>query len=180
MIYVINEDRREDTCMTDFVTEFGSLDSYEKGNIEIINDDPKHYVFSNVFDVAKGAEPYEKVAVAINLEYVIEAIRAEGKSGWMTASHDEFCIVMDGEVIVELVKLDNHDAVAPSSKEGTIKLDGEPEGKPMGSIRLGHGHQALLPKGAAYRFNSSKPSVMIQQTIVGDMTVQKWADICFS
>ena len=28
-------------------------------------------------------------------------------------------------------------------------------------------------------FNSAKPSVMIQQTIVGDLTVEKWADICY-
>ena len=166
--------------MSEFVTQFGSLNSFEKGHIEIINDKPKYYVFSNVFEVAKGAKPYEKVAVAKNLEYVIESIRAEGTSGWMAASHDEFCIVMDGEVTVELVKLNNPDAVAPPSKEGTVAVVGEPQGKRMGSIRLGHGHQALLPKGAAYRFSSTKPSVLIQQTILGDLTVQKWAEICFS
>ena len=78
--------------MSEFVTRFGSLDNYEKGHIEIINDKPKHYVFSNVFEVAGKSKPYEKIAVAKNLEYVIEAIRAEGKSGWMAASHDEFCV----------------------------------------------------------------------------------------
>lgn len=164
--------------MTEFVTRFGSLKDYEKGHIEIINDDPKNYVFSNVFEVANGSKPYEKVAVAKNLEYVIEAVRAEGTSGWMAASHDEFCIVMDGEVTVEYVKLDAPEAVAPASKEGTVAVEGEPRGKRMGTIRLGRGHQALLPKGAAYRFTSAKPSVFIQQTIVGDLTVQKWADIC--
>ena len=50
--------------MSEFVTRFGSLQSYEKGHIEIINDNPKYYVFSNVFEVAQGARPYEKVAVA--------------------------------------------------------------------------------------------------------------------
>ena len=63
--------------MSTFVTRFGSLDQYEKGHIEIINDNPKNYVFSNVFEVAGKSKPYEKVAVAKNLEYVIEAIRAE-------------------------------------------------------------------------------------------------------
>jgi len=164
--------------MTEFVTRFGSLKDYEKGHIEIINDDPKNYVFSNVFEVANGSRPYEKVAVAKNLEYVIEAVRAEGTSGWMAASHDEFCIVMDGEVTVEYVKLDAPEAVAPASKEGTVAVQGEPRGKRMGTIRLRRGHQALLPKGAAYRFTSAQPSVFIQQTIVGDLTVQKWADIC--
>lgn len=166
--------------MTEFVTRFGSLKDFDKGHIEIINDNPKYYVFSNVFEVANGAKPYEKVAVAKNLEYVIEAIRAEGTSGWMAASHDEFCIVMDGQVDVEFVKLDNPDAVAPASKEGTVAVQGEPKGKRMGSIRLGHGHQALLPKGAAYRFSSAGTSVMVQQSILGDLTVQKWGEICYS
>ena len=165
--------------MTQFVTRFGSLNNYEKGNIEIINDNPKNYAFSNVFDVASKSKPYEKVAVGKNLEYVIEAIRAEGTSGWMAASHDEFCIVMDGDVTVELVKLEDPQSVAPAAKEGTVAVAGEPKGRKMGTIRLGRGHQALLPKGAAYRFVSAKPSVMIQQTIVGDLTVQKWADICY-
>lgn len=165
--------------MSEFVTRFGSLDNYEKGHIEIINDNPKNYAFSNVFEVANGAKPYEKIAVAKNFDYVIEAIRAEGKSSWMAASHDEFCVVMDGDVTIELVKLDSPDAVAPSSKEGTVKVDGEPKGKRMGTIRLKRGHQALLPKGAAYRFDSPATSVMIQQTIAGDLTVQKWAEICY-
>jgi len=165
--------------MSQFVTRFGSLDQYEKGHIEIINDNPKNYAFSNVFDVASHSKPYEKVAVAKNFEYVIEAIRAEGTSGWMAASHDEFCVVMDGDVTVEYVKLDNPDAVAPSGKDGTVSVSGEPQGKRMGTIRLKRGHQAMLPKGAAYRFNSAKPSVMIQQTIAGDLTVEKWAEICY-
>lgn len=166
--------------MSQFTTRFGSLKSYEKGHIEIINDKPKHYVFSNLFEVANGAKPYEKVAVAKNLEYVIEAIRAEGRSGWMAASHDEFCVVMDGEVTVEFVKLDDPGTVAPAAKEGTVAVAGEPKGRRMGTITLRRGHQALLPKGAAYRFQSAAPSVLIQQTIVGDLTVQKWAQICLS
>ena len=35
-----------------YVTRFGSLETFEKGGIEIIDDDPKHYVFSNIFEVA--------------------------------------------------------------------------------------------------------------------------------
>ena len=49
----------------------------------------------------------------------------------------------------------------------------------MGTVRLKRGHQALLPKGAAYRFNAARPSVMIQQTIKGPLTVQKWGEICY-
>ena len=91
--------------MSAYVTKFGSLDSYQKGGIEIINDDPKHFVFSNIFEVANGARPYEKVAVAKNTKYVVEAVRTEGTSGWRTCAHDEFVTVLDGEVKVVLVKL---------------------------------------------------------------------------
>lgn len=165
--------------MSQSTTQFGSLKQFNKGYIEIINDDPKHYAFSNVFDVASQSAPYEKVAVAVNMEYVIEAIRAEGTSGWMGAAHDEFCVVMDGQVEVEFIKLDQPEVVGSPEQAGTIALAGQPAGKRMGKITLQRGHQALLPKGAAYRFKADAPSVMIQQTQTGALTVQKWADICY-
>ncbi len=34
---------------TQFHTVFGSLNNYLKGDLQIIDDDPKHYAFSNVF-----------------------------------------------------------------------------------------------------------------------------------
>ena len=61
--------------MTEYVTEFGSLTNFRKGGIDIINDDPKNYAFSNIFEIAHEAAPYERVAVAKNFEYVIEARR---------------------------------------------------------------------------------------------------------
>ena len=67
-------------------TRFGSLAHYEKGGVLVINDDPRNYAFSNIFEVASKAEPYEKVAVGKNLKYVLEAIRAEGTSPWYAAS----------------------------------------------------------------------------------------------
>ena len=59
-----------------YTTRFGSLADYRKGSIDIIDDDPTRYAFSNVFEVAAGARPYEKVAVGKNRQYVVEAIRA--------------------------------------------------------------------------------------------------------
>jgi hypothetical protein len=164
--------------MTAYRTVFGSIDKYEKGTMEIINDDPKHYVYSNIFEVVGKAKPYEKVAVAKNLEYVIEAIRAEGRSRWMTCAHDEFVVVMDGEVEVELCTLGAAGG-AKDGKAGTVFVEGEPQGPRMGRIRLRRGHQALLPKSAAYRFNATRPSAMIQQTQKGELTVEKWGEICF-
>ena len=84
--------------MATYHTVFGSLGKYEKGTMEIINDNPKYYVFSNVFEVASKSKPYEKVAVGKNLKYVIEALRAEGTSPWFAAAHDEAALCMDGEV----------------------------------------------------------------------------------
>ena len=91
--------------MSQLTTRFGSLDRWEKGGVEVIDDDPRHYVFSNVFEVASKAKPYEKVAVGKNVEYVIEAIRAEGVSAWRAPAQDEFALVMDGEVEIHLLKL---------------------------------------------------------------------------
>jgi len=157
-------------------TFFGSLDHFEKGGVTVINDDPKHYVFSNVFEVASKSKPYEKVAVGKNLKYVIEAVRAEGNSPWFSCDHDEAALVMDGEVEVHYVKPDK--AQVPAGKEGTVKLAGEPAGKKMGWVKVRRGHMALLPKGSAYQFRSAKPGVMLVQTILGDCTLEKWGEIC--
>jgi hypothetical protein len=157
-------------------TRFGSLEHYEKGGVEVINDDPRNYAFSNIFEVASKSEPYEKVAVAKNLKYVLEAIRAEGTSPWYTAAHDESAIIMDGEVEIRLIKLETP-AVA-EEHEGTTMLEGTPRGKQMGHIVARHGHMALLPKGAAYQFHAAKPGVILLQSVLGDLTVQRWQDIC--
>jgi quercetin dioxygenase-like cupin family protein len=157
-------------------TQFGSLEKYEKGAVEVINDDPRNYVFSNVFEVASKAEPYEKIAVGKNLKYVLEAIRAEGTSPWYTASHDEAAIVMDGEVEIRLVKLDS--AAVAEEHEGTTMLEGNPKGRRMGHIVARRGHMALLPKGAAYQFHAARPGVILLQTIAGDLTVERWREIC--
>ena len=158
-------------------TVFGSLKHFEKGGVQVIDADPKHYTFSNVFEVASQSKPYEKVCVGKNLRYVIEAVRAEGNSPWYAASHDEAVLVMDGTVEVHLVKPEKE--LVPESKEGTVLVGNEaPAGKKMGWIKAGRGHMALLPKGSAYQFRSKKPSVVLIQTIKGDLTIERWAQIC--
>jgi hypothetical protein len=163
-----------------FETVFGSLADFSKGDLEIINDNPKYYTFSNVFDVASKSKPYEKVVVAINLGYVLETLRAEGRSDWFAASHDEFAIVMDGEVEVELVKLEKPDSVVAPDKQGSVKVQAEPVGRKMGIVIARRGHQVLLPKGAAYRFNARKMGVILLQTLEGELSIQKWAEICYT
>ena len=137
--------------MTEFRTEFGSLNNYSKGEIEIINDDPKNFTFSNVYEVASKSPPYEKVVVGKNVQYVLECLRAEGTSDWFTASHDDFALCMDGTVEVDLVKLDDPESIAPPQIEGSVRIKGEPEGRKMGRIKLGKGHQALLTVGSTHR-----------------------------
>ncbi len=164
--------------MTNYVTKFGSLDDFEKGSIEIIDDDPKHYAFSNIFEVANASRPWEKVAVGKNMDYVVEVIRAEGTSEWRTAAHDEFPLVLDGEVTIELVKLD--EPAVPADKNGSVAIGGDPVGRPMGRVVCRRGHMALLPANAAYRMSAERPSVVILQTTLGDDTIERWAEICLS
>jgi hypothetical protein len=162
--------------MTDaaFHTVFGSLDSYKKGDIEITSGSARHYAFSNVFEVASKSAPYEKVVVGKNLEYVIEVLRTEGESQWFACAHDEFAIQMDGTVQIEFIKLDN----PPTSGRGTVNAGVRPAGRKMGYVVLRKGHQALLPAGCAYRFVASEPGVALVQTVLGELSVEKWADIC--
>ena len=161
------------------VTRFGSLNDYEPGKVEIIDDNPKNYVFSNIFAVAAKSAPYERVAVAKNFEYVVEAVRAEGTSPWFACAHDEFALAMDGEIEVHLIKLESPEKVVSPESQGAHRLATDmPEGRKMGRIVLRQGHMALLPKRAAYRFHAERPAAMMVQTIAGPVTVQKWAEIC--
>ncbi len=163
--------------MTRYTTRFGSLEQYEKGGVEVINDDPRHYAFSNIFEVASKSKPYEKVAVGKNMQYVLETIRCEGTSEWRAVGHDEFALVMDGEVEIRLVKLADP-ATVPPGKTGSIPLAGEPAGRKMGLVKARRGHMTLLPGGAAYQFHASRPGVILLQTLAGDDTRFRWAEIC--
>ena len=158
-------------------THFGSLENYQKGGVQIIDDDPKNYAFSNIFEVASKSKPYEKVAVGKNLKYVIEAVRAEGVSPWYAAAHDEAALSMDGDIEVHFVKPDQ--PVVAEGKEGTVKLASEPKGKKMGWVKIRRGHMAMLPAGATYQFrNPGKPGVLLVQTIQGEHTIERWSQIC--
>lgn len=161
-----------------YTTVFGSLSDFKKGGIDVINDNPKHYAFSNIFEVANSSKPWEKIAVGINQEYVLEAIRAEGESDWYACDHDETVLCMDGIVKIDFLKPDSP-LVAPD-KNGAVLVAGQPNGKIMGHVVLKRGHQALLPNGCAYRFKAQKIGVLLQQTIIGDLTKQRWAQTCLS
>lgn len=158
-----------------YKTHVGSLQSYKKGVIELA-DDLRKYAFSNVFEVAGKSAPFERVAVVQNLQYVAEVVRAEGDSPWYAAPHDEFAIVMDGEITFNFVKL--ADDQVPSHEGGAVQLGGEPNGPRMGRVVARRGHQVLLPKGSAYQLSAAQPGVAILQTVDGPVTVKRFAEIC--
>ena len=155
-------------------TVFGSIADFQKGSIEIVSGDPKHYVFSNIFEVASKSRPYERVVVGKNLEYVQEVMRAEGTSPGFGCAHDEFALCMDGEVEVELLKL----AAPLADKNGAVLIGEAPTAQRMGRIRLKRGHQALLPAGCGYRFTATRLGVILQQTMLGELSHQRWNQIC--
>lgn len=162
-----------------YQTKFGSLKQYEKGRVEPIADDVRHYAFSNCFEIANHSAPYEKVVFGQNQIYVLETLRAEGTSPWYTCAHDEFALVMDGEVEVHLVQLEPAQTVQDADKNGAVLVQGEPAGKKMGWMKLSRGHQGLLPKNTAYQFRTSgEPGVIVLQTCKGELSVEKWAEIC--
>ncbi len=162
-----------------YQTKFGSLRQFEKGRVEPIADDVRHYAFSNCFEIASHSAPYEKVVFGQNQIYVLETLRAEGTSPWYTCAHDEFALVMDGEVEVHLVQLDPAQRVKDADRNGAVLVQGEPAGRKMGWMKLSRGHQGLLPKNTAYQFRSpGEPGVIVLQTCKGELSVEKWADIC--
>ena len=161
-----------------YKTAFGSLEHYEKGQVQIIDDDVRHYAFSNCFEVASRSKPWEKVVFGQNQIYVMEAIRAEGVSPWYTCAHDEFALVMDGEVEVHLVKLGGEQVVPDENHNGAVRVKGEPRGQKMGWMKLRRGHQGMLPKNTAYQFRAAKPAVVVLQTCKGDLSVERWTEIC--
>ena len=161
-----------------YKTQFGSIDRFEKGGVQAISDDVKNYAFSNCFEIASKSKPYEKVVFGQNQIYVLECVRAEGTSAWQTCAHDEFALVMDGEVEIHLVKLQGEQIVPDAEHNGAVLVKGEPKGARMGWMKLTRGHQGMLPKNTAYQFKSAKPSVVVLQTCKGDLSIERWAQIC--
>lgn len=161
-----------------YQTKFGSLDHYEKGQVQAIDDDVRHYAFSNCFEVASKSRPYERVVFGQNQIYVLECARAEGQSPWYTCAHDEFALVMDGDVEIHLMQLGADQVVADPEHEGAVLVKGEPKGQKMGWMRLRRGHQGMLPKNTAYQFRSATPGVVILQTCKGELSIERWSEIC--
>jgi hypothetical protein len=157
------------------MTRLASLDHYEKGVIEVIDDDPKNYAFSNIFEVASRAKPFEQIAVAKNFEYVLEVVRVEGTSPWRACMHDQSALVMDGEVEFTFRTLRSGHELPGS---GSVGIPDDAAETPMGRVIARRGHLTLLPAGRAYRFTSQRPAALLIQSVEGVDTQYRWAEIC--
>lgn len=163
---------------TQYHTHFGSLASWEKGRVEPITDRVEHYAFSNCFEIAQNAAPWEKVVFGQNQEYVLEVIRAQGTSPWYTCAHDEFALCMDGEVEIHLIQLDTTQQIADKTHNGAVLVSGDPIGKAMGWMKIKRGHQGMLPANTAYQFRNTQPAVLVLQSCKGELSIERWQDIC--
>lgn len=163
---------------TTYVTQFGSIDQFDKGRVEPINDNVKNYAFSNCFEIASKSKAWEKVVFGKNQIYVLEAVRIEGNSPWYTCAHDEFLLSMDADMEVHLIKLVGSQIIQDTEKNGAVLVQGEPQGAKMGWIHLQRGHQAMLPKNTAYQLRAKKAGVAVLQTCQGELSKEKWAEIC--
>jgi len=160
-------------------TRFASTDDFAKGGVEIIgNDAAPRYLFSNMFDVARQSRPWERVVVAKNLEFTIECVRAEGDSPWFLCSHDESALCMQGQLVIEFIQPADAALIPAATHDGAVRLAAAPTGAAMGRVRLGRGHLALLPAGAAYRFRATTLGVLLLQSLAGPESIERWAAIC--
>ena len=101
-------------------TVFGSIDKYDKGGVEITgNEEARDYLFSNMFEVAGNAQPWERIVVAKNLENTVEVIRAEGDSPWYICGHDETALLMQGSMEAHFIQ-PAHGGLVPPRREGRI------------------------------------------------------------
>lgn len=160
-------------------TVFGSIDNYVKGGVEITgNEEAKDYLFSNMFEVAGKARPWERIVIAKNLENTIECVRAEGLSPWYLCRHDETALVMQGGVETHFIKPADPNLAPAAEQAGSIRLESKPAGAAMGHVKAQRGHLVLLPAGAAYQFRAAAVSVLLLQTLLGEESTEKWAEIC--
>ena len=160
-------------------TVFSTMENIQKGGINIIGkDEKKNYLFSNIYEVARDSLEYERVVIAKNLEYTIEVSKAVGNSPWYICAHDETVICMEGATQINFIKPSDGSVIPAEEKNGVVKLDRKPEGIKMGIVKIKFGHQALLPAGAAYQFNAPEISVLMIQSVIGDESIERWADIC--
>ena len=160
-------------------TVFATTDHYVKGGVEITGkEDPSHYLFSNMFEVAANAAPWERIVVAKNLEFTIECMRAEGLSPWFVCAHDETALLMQGKMTTRFVQPSDASLLPAADKDGAILLGDAPDGQNMGHVNAERGHLTLLPANAAYQFQADEVSVVLIQSVLGDVSIEKWAQIC--
>lgn len=159
-------------------TKFGSITDFVKGGVEITGkDEASRYLFSNMFEVAASAAPWERIVVAKNLEFTIEVARAEGASPWYNCAHDETALLMEGAMEIHFISPSDPSVLPDENSEGAMRLTGEPAGAKMGHVVATAGHLTLLPARSAYQFRPSELGLILIQSALGPESIEKWADI---
>jgi len=150
----------------------GSIAQHRKGGVELVDprEQVRRYVYSNVYDIAARAKPYEKLAVAKNGPYVVECLVAQGvMPQWRLQPHDEFILCLEGEVRIDF--LEPRTELPPGNHANV-------PGEELGYIVVREGNLCLLPKGMAYKLSASRRSLLLQQAKQSADTVFAWEEIC--
>jgi hypothetical protein len=159
-------------------TKFGSINDFAKGGVEITGrDEASRYLFSNMFEVAADAAPWERIVIAKNLEFTIEVARAEGLSPWYCCAHDETALLMEGRMEIHFISPADSSVLPNDDSEGAVRLKSEPSGAKMGRVVANAGHLTLLPAASAYQFRPSELGLILIQSAIGPESIENWADI---
>ena len=158
-----------------YVTRLASLDSYEKGGSRSSTTTRRTTPSPTSSRSRRWPSRSSRSPSAKNFEYVLEAVRVEGTSGWRAAAHDQSALVLDGEVEFTFMTLRDGQAL-PESGSGGVPDDAAQA--PMGRVTARRGHLTLLPAGRAYRLRVAGPAVLLIQTVEGPDTQFRWAEIC--
>ena len=106
-------------------------------------------------------------------------MRAEGESEWFTASHDEFALAMDGEIEIHFHKAVG-DEIVPESVDGTQKRRlTRRTARRWAMSSCVAAIKRSCRREASTSIAARKLGVIMLQTILGDNSVQKWAEICY-
>lgn len=149
------------------------MEKYTKGNLLLLNDKPIRYAMSNIYEIgATWPKAYDRVVVGKNGPYVIACFRAEGEDRtWWYMPHDEYALVVEGEVRVDYVEPRDEFAPGPHPKVS---------GTDMGHIVMRDGSLASLPARVAYRMKASRKSLMLLQSKHSEWLTYAWEKICLT
>lgn len=155
------------------MVQTASMEKYTKGSLLLIDDKPIRYAMSNIYDIgATWPNAYERVVIGKNGQYVLACFRAEGEDkSWWYMPHDEYLVLVEGEVRVDYVEPRDEIEAGPHAKVS---------GTDMGHMVLRDGSLASLPARVAYRMRAPRKSLLLLQTKHNPWLTYAWEKICLT